>query len=157
MKRTLVTLMTVLLLAAFVARAQNIAPATATQVQATQGYYFTTPISATAAVATVTTLTIPAPPGGLYNYVCSLALNASQNASATAATNAVTTSTNFNAFALKFSFPATVNGTYDWGTKWGEPSTGCVKSVSPGTATTFASPNQAQTAFTWYATYYQAP
>src|SRR5436190_7324087 len=65
--------------------------------------YALVPISATAAVNVQTTLTIPAPPPGFYNYVCSLHFNASQNGTGTAAVNAVTTSTNFNAWALKFS------------------------------------------------------
>ena len=139
--------------------AQNASPVpNTTPVQAVTAYYAMVPISATAAVNTQTTLTIPAPAPGLYNYVCFLGFNASQNGPSTAISNAVTTSTNFNAFALKFSLAATANLGYDWTQRWGAPSVGCAKSAAPGTATTFVSPAAVtNAAFTWYATYYQAP
>ena len=138
--------------------AQVPSPTLSQPVQMVPAYYATIPISVTATLNTQTTLSIPAPASNLYNYVCTLAFNASQNGTATANSNAVTTSTNFNSFALKFSLPATANLSYDWGISWGEPATGCAKSSSPGTATTFVSPAAtAQTHFTWYATYYQAP
>lgn len=115
-------------------------------------------ISSTAAVATQTTLTIPAPPPTFYNYVCTMHYSASQNGTATANQNLATTSTNFNAWALKYSLAATANLTYDWYENWTVPNVGCAKSTSPGTATTFVSPaGQTNTAFTWSATYYQAP
>lgn len=116
-------------------------------------------ISATAAVNTQVTLTIPAPPPGFYNYVCSLHFDASQQVtSPAAATNAVTTSTNFNSWALKFSLPATASQAYDWTENWGIANVGCAKSVAPGTATTFVSPAIISSiAYTWSATYYQAP
>lgn len=121
--------------------------------------YPLTAISATAAANTQTTLTIPAPGAGLYNYVCSLGFNASNNNTGAVITNAVSTSTNFNAFAIKFSVLSTASNNYDLPyMTWGSPTTGCVKSTSPGTATTFVSPGAATNfAFTWYATYYQAP
>jgi hypothetical protein len=131
-----------------------------TTVQATTPWFAAIPISATAAVNTQTTLTIPAPAvGNVYNYVCSLALEANQNATSTAITNATTSSTNFNGWASKFSLPATAN--LDSGVMTyivASPATGCVKSAVAGTATTFVSPAAtANAAFTWYATYYQAP
>ena len=118
------------------------------------------PISATAAVANATTLTIPAPPGGLYNYVCWLAYEVGQDATGTVLSLATSSSTNFNAFAVKFSQLATVN--IDSGSmvliNSGGPGAGCVKSTSPGTATTFVqSASNAHATWTWYATYYQAP
>ena len=118
------------------------------------------PISATAAINTQTTLTIPAPPGGLYNYVCWLAFEVGQNATGTVYTNAVSTSTNFNAFAVKVSQPATVN--IDSGVNvvlaGMTPATGCAKSTTPGIVTTFVGPvANANATWTWYATYYQAP
>src|SRR5688572_18551808 len=64
---------------------------------------FMVAISATAAINNQVTLTVPAPPAGQYNYICKLWFNASQDATATAIDNAVTTSTNFNSFAFKFS------------------------------------------------------
>lgn len=139
--------------------AQSPAPTGSTAiVQPVQSYYALIPISATAAVNTQTTLSIPAPAPNLYNYVCFLGFNASQNGTGSAISNAVTTSTNFNSLALKFSMTATANGNYDWTQRWGAPSVGCAKSVAPGTATTFVSPAAVtNTAFTWYATYYQAP
>ena|SRR5256885_11190958 len=131
---------------------QNAAPVTIT-VQ-----YALVPIASTAAVATQTTLTIPAPPPTFSNYICSLHYNASQNGTSTANTNLVTTSTNFNSYAIKYSLAATANTNYDWVEGWGIANTGCAKSTSPGTATTFVSPSaQTNTAFTWTATYYQAP
>lgn len=133
-------------------------PPNATPVQETLSMYYTTPISATAAVNNQTTLTIPAPAGGLYNYVCSLTYHASQDGTSTVQTNAVTTSTNFNSFALKYSLAATANINFDQQFNWGTPGTGCVKSAAPGVTTTFVSPVAgANIAFTWYATYFQAP
>lgn len=121
--------------------------------------YPLTAISATAAVNTQTTLTIPAPAAGFYNYVCSLHFNASQSGTGAANNNLVTTSTNFNAYAIKFTIIAVAaQGDYDWVESWGIANVGCVKSTASGTATTFVSPAAvAQTAFTWTATYFQAP
>lgn len=129
----------------------------AVPVQGTTPYYSQIPISATAAVNVVTTLTIPAPTTGLYNYVCYIALNASQDGTGTALANAVTSTTNFNSFATKFSNVQSARANYDWFMYFGNPATGCAKSASPATATTFVSPQSANTAYTWYATYYQAP
>lgn len=159
MKRFSLVLALLAMLASTSAYAQQVGstgqPATPITIQS---QYPLVAISATAAANAQTTLTIPAPPAGLYNYVCSLHFNLSQNATATAATNAVTTSTNFNSWALKFSYPATVNGSYDWFEPWGLANVGCVKSTASGTATTFVSPAAAtNSAFTWTATYYQAP
>ena len=120
-----------------------------------------TPISSTAAINTATTLTIPAPPGGQYNYVCYLAFQVSTDTTGgTVTTNAVSTSTNFNSFAIKVS--ATGASNTDSGVQVAlggmTPATGCAKSAAPGVATTFASPTPGtHTTFTWYATYFQAP
>lgn len=147
-----------IILAAGAMIAQNSPQAGTTPVQQTQSLYYTTPISSTAAVNNQVTLTIPAPAAGLYNYVCSLTYHASQDGTATAQTNAVTTSTNFNSFALKYSLTATATINFDQKFDWGTPATGCVKSTSSATATTFVSPAAgANIAFTWYATYFQAP
>lgn len=118
------------------------------------------PISATAAINTATVLTIPAPAGGLYNYICYLAYQVNSNATGATITNQVSTSTNFNSFATKFSSPATVN--IDSGVQillnTNGPTVGCIKSAAPGVATTFTSPAAlAQAAWSWYATYFQAP
>lgn len=158
MKTLLLTL--VLLFGATSAWAQQASPFPATPVQATPGFYSQIAISATAAVNNQTTLTIPAPTGGAYNYICYLGFNASQSVTGAELNNQVTTSTNFNSFALKFSISAHAvgNSDYDWAAHWGTPVGGCVKSAASGTATTFVSPTAAaQTAFTWYATYFQAP
>jgi hypothetical protein len=127
--------------------------------QAGSPAYSLTAISSTAAVNNQVTLTIPAPTAsGYYNYICYLGYNASQDGTATAQTNAVTTSTNFNAFALKYSLTATATINYARDFYWGNPATGCVKSAAPTTSTTFVSPAAgANIAFTWQATYYQAP
>lgn len=116
------------------------------------------PISTTGGSAAQVTLTIPAPPPTFYNYVCSLHLNYSQtNSTGTALTNATTSSTNFGGFAWKASAPAAVNTNLDVIENWGVANTGCAKSTSPGTATTFVSPAAATNGqFTWSATYYQA-
>lgn len=161
--KTFVPILAVLLLAIVgsLARlgAQNAPQSNTTPVQATQSLYYTIPISATAAVNTATTLTIPAPPAGLYNYVCSLSIDSSNDNTGTAVTNVATSSTNFNSFALKFSHTATASGDYTSPVyKFGDPATGCAKSTSPGTATTFVSAaSQTHDIATWTATYYQAP
>lgn len=140
-------------------QAQNgLSPSGAVPTQGGLPYYYTTPISATAAVNNQVTLTIPTPAAGLYNYVCYLRYEASQDGTATAAVNSVTTSTNFNSFALKYSLAATADAVFMLDFNWGMPTGGCVKSILPATATTFVSPSAAaNTAFTWYATYFQAP
>lgn len=140
--------------------AQNIIPNGQTPVMPGSAQYFLTPISATAAVNTATTLTIPAPAASLYNYVCQLSYELNSDGTGGAASNAVTTSTNFNTFALKVSFPATVS--IDSGVQQvipqSTPAGGCPKSTSPGTATTFVSTaSLTHIAWTWYAQYYQAP
>lgn len=138
-------------------KAQNAPIASAIPVQPTQGLYYSIPISATAAVGSPAVLSIPTPPPNQYSYVCSLALNENTNGTGGVLTNVVTTSANFGGFALKFSNAGAANTTYDWSAKWGEPSTGCAKSVSPGTQTTFTSPTTTNSAYVWYATYYNAP
>lgn len=140
--------------------AQNASvPANAVLVQPTLPYYFLTPLSATAAVNTQTTLSIPAA-AGLYNYVCYLAYQVNNDNTGTAVSNVVSTSTNFNAFAVKFSAVATasidsgVNVVIGGGSGGGA----CVKSTLPGTATTFVSPaSVTHSAWTWMASYFQAP
>jgi hypothetical protein len=117
------------------------------------------PISATAAAGSPAVLTIPAPPGGLSNYVCYLAYDLSVGAGATATTHGTSSSTNFNSFAYKVSSAGTANTQSAVNVVIGaaSPATGCVKSTVPGTATTFTSPTTAATAFDWYALYFQAP
>lgn len=132
----------------------------ATPVQLATPYFALVPISATAAVNTQTTLTIPAPPQGIYNYVCDLKFQLSNDNTGTAVSNVVSTSTNFNSFAVKVSQPATASvdtgalvalGPYN-------PAAGCIKSAQAGTATTFVSPSGvSHSTWTWYASYYQAP
>lgn len=159
MKRLLLTLA---LLLGFVlgANAQSPSPVPAVMAQGVQAYYGLQNAVATNAVNTQTTLTIAAPPPGLYNYICSLNYNYTQSATTgTAQTNAVTTSTNFNSFALKYSAVQAINTTYEKTFKFGTPAGGgCARSTSPATATTFVSPVAAtQGAMTWYVTYFQAP
>ncbi len=114
-------------------------------------------LTATAAVNNQTTLTLAAPPPGKYNYVCMIKFVASQDATATANVNAVTTSTNFNSYAIKFSLAATADAVYETVDTMSVPLLGCARSDLPGTATTFVSPAAtANTAFSWRATYYQA-
>lgn len=139
--------------------AQTVSPIPSTPVQSVPPFYGLTPISATAAVNAQTTLTIPAPNGSNYNYVCSIHFNASQSATGAILSNQVTTSTNFFSWAIKFSINAVATQPdYDWSEYWGSPGSGCAKSQLPATATTFVSPAAAaQTAFTWTATYFQAP
>lgn len=154
----LIAIMAVLALAPPAIAQNSASPTGSTTVQAGLPYYYVTPISATAAVNNQVTLTIPAPAAGLYNYICSLSYHASQDGTATAQTNAVTTSTNFNSFALKYSLTATATINYDKAWNWGTPATGCAKSTASATATTFVSPAAAANlAFTWDATYFQAP
>jgi hypothetical protein len=139
--------------------AQTLSPIPSTPVQAVPSFYSLVPISATSAVNAQTTLTIPAPASGLFNYVCLLGFNASQSATGAILSNQVTTSTNFNSFAIKFSINAVATQPdYDFLETFGSPATGCAKSTAAATATTFVSPAAAaQTAFTWYVMYFQAP
>jgi len=67
---TLISLLAVLIVPAGVGGQSNLPDARSAQGQATQGLYYLTPISNTAAVNNQVTLTIPAPPTGLYNYIC---------------------------------------------------------------------------------------
>ena len=120
------------------------------------------PISATSAtVNAVATLTIPAPAGGLSNYVCSLAYQVGNDGTGTAISNAVSTTTNenFNTFAVKFSQPATASVDSGVLTVFqAQAASGCPKSTVPGTATIFASPaGLTHAMWTWYAVYFQAP
>ena len=117
------------------------------------------PISATAAAASTTTLTIPAPAGALSNYVCSLAYQINNNNTGAALSNVASTSTNFNSFAVKASLVATNSADSGVQVLFNfSPAMGCPKSTVPGTATTFVGPVGATgSAWTWYATYYQAP
>jgi len=137
--------------------AQSPLPAGGSLVQAAPAQTAVIPISSTAAVNNQVTLTIPAPPPGMYNYVCYLHYGAHQDGTATVQTNAVTTSTNFNSFAVKYSLTATATINYDKDFAFGAPATGgCAKSTSPGTATTFVGPAAAANlAQEWHATYYQ--
>lgn len=131
-----------------------------TPVQLANPYYALVPISATAAVNTQTTLTIPAPPAGYYNYVCDLKYQVNNDNTGTVLTNVVSTSTNFNGFAVKFS--ATSTASIDSGAQQVlgpfNPAFGCPKSAQAGVATTFVSPaSVTHSAWSWYSTYYQAP
>lgn len=129
-----------------------------TPIQLYPGLYPLTPITATTAVGSATTLTLPAPINPtFYNYVCSLAISASNNNTGAVLTNVVTSATNFNSFALKFSAISANSNSYDWGMKIGDPATGCAKSTSPGTATTFVSPTSTNEAYTWIGSFFQAP
>lgn len=161
MKKTFLAIVIVALMSMFTppAMAQNPLPAGGTLVQPAPAQYSLIPISATAAVNNQTTLSIPAPPAGLSIYVCSIALIISQDGTATANVNVVTTSTNFNSFALKWSTAATANLANMVGPiQFGAPATGCAKSTASGTATTFVSPAAAaNTAYTWLSTYFFAP
>lgn len=120
--------------------------------------YPLTPISATAAANAASTLTIPAPTqSGYYNYVCSLSLESSNNNTAAVITNVVTTSTNFNSFAVKFSKISAASNDSGVLTYLNLQAPGCAKSTSPSTATTFVSPTSTNEAYTWTAVYFQAP
>ena len=130
----------------------------ATLVQPGPALHALTPISATAAVNNAVTLTIPAPPAGFYNYICKLQYVISQDGTATAANNVVTTSTNFNSFAFAASSEDVAQKEAIRSVDFGSPATGCAKSTAPGTATTFVSPTAiTNAAFWWGAAYYQAP
>lgn len=138
--------------------AQNNTPqAGANAVQAVAALPYMTPISATAAVNTATTLTIPAPPAGQFNYVCSLSFEVSNDNTGTAVSDVVSTSTNFNSFAVKFSQVATASlDSYVLVYTGMTPATGCMKSTTAATATTFVSPASVTHAtWTWYASYFQ--
>lgn len=165
MKRLFFSLLAAVLLAGVIAaplnlvHAQNLIQGNIPPVQPGLALYYTTAQSATAAVATQTTLSIAAPAAGLYNYVCYLAYQVGNDNTGTAISNVVSTSTNFNSFATKFSSPATAS--IDSGViplLTGNPATGCSKSTAAATATTFVSPaGLTHSTWTWYVTFFQAP
>lgn len=130
-----------------------------TLVQAATPYYSLIPISATAAVGTQTLLTIPAPQIGYYNYVCDLKYEVSSDGTGAVISDGVTTSGNFNSFAIKFSQVITASIDSGVQTVLGpyNPGIGCMKSAQAGVATTFAGLSSGHGAFTYYASYYQAP
>lgn len=136
--------------------AQNAPLANTTPVQPTQSIYYTIPFTATAAAGSAAVATIPAPAAGLYNYICYVGIEGSNNNTGAVLTNAVTTSSNFNSFALKFSQISANSNNYAWAMDMGDPSTGCVKSTASGTTTVFTSPTVANWAFSWTVTYFQA-
>src|SRR5262245_52453548 len=107
--------------ATFGLEAQNLPTVGAVSGQLSPALYYRVAASATAAVNTQTTITIPAPPPGLYNYICTLDINASRQNTGTTTplTNAVTTSNNMGNFAFKFSNAASVNNNFDKGVDWG--------------------------------------
>jgi hypothetical protein len=162
MKKLLISL-SLLLALAFVpvaAFSQAVPPGTI-QVQLQQAAYPLIPISATAAVNNATALTIPAPSNSSYsNYICFLGFELGNDGTGAAITNQVSTSTNFNSFAVKVSNVGTANT--DTGVQTLIPfsgsATGCVKSQVAGTATSFTAPaSSTHIAWTWYASYFQAP
>ena len=157
-RKLLAGVFAVMLIASAVGIAQNVVQGNLTAVQPSQSIYYQTPIHATAAVNNQVTLTIPAPSAGLYNYVCKLLFTASQDGTATAINNSVTTSTNFNSFAFAFSGEDVAQKeTIRW-FDFGTPATGCAKSTTAATATTFVSPTAvANAGFAFEASYYQAP
>lgn len=152
-----IAILAMLVLATAPAMAQVPLPTGGVLVQPAISQYAVVPISSTAAINTQTTLTIPAPPPNQFNYVCYLSFSVVQDGTSTANVLAVTTSTNFNSFALKYSLAATADAVLTKEFNWGGPATGgCAKSTSSGTATTFVSPaGAANTTYTWYATYFQ--
>lgn len=96
-----------------------------------------TPLNATAAVNATATLTIPAPPSGLYVYVCGLDITISFDATGgTASTNVTFTSTNFGGWLWKMSWAGTVSTTIVQPFYFSQS----IKSPSAGTAVTFVSP-----------------
>lgn len=116
------------------------------------------PISATAAAGSAAVLTIPAPVNAAYfNYVCYLAIEGSNNNTPLAATNVVTTSTNFNSFAAKFSTPGAASSDTGVLPLLSSTAPGCAKSAAAATATTFTSPTSTDEAYAWYALYFQGP
>lgn len=158
MKRILALVLGMVTLLAIVAYAQNAPQSNAALVQSTQGQYFQTPISATNTVNAQTTLTIPAPSAGLYNYVCFVTLIVTEDGTATAINNSVTTSTNFNSFAFQMSAEDVAQKSFQTTATFGTPATGCAKSAASATATTFVSPTAvANAAFAFQAGYFQAP
>ena len=158
MKSKLAVIALVIISAIVTMVAQNSPQAGTNSVQATQSLYYVTPIHATAAVNNQVTLTIPAPTAGNYNYICSLLFTASQDGTATAINNSVTTSTNFNSFAFAFSAEDVAQKESVRSFVFGTPATGCAKSTASGTATTFVSPTAvANAGFAFEASYFQAP
>lgn len=151
----LACILLVIALSSAVAQVAPVQPGV-TPVQAGPSLATLTAVTATAAVNTATTLTIQAPPNGMYVYVCKLAYQVNNDNTATAVTNVVSTNTNFGTFATKFSSPATAS--IDSGIITlldGSPATGCARAVAPSMSVTFVSPaGLTHSAWTWYATFF---
>lgn len=106
--------------------------------------------NATAAVNNQVTLTLT-PPSGQFVYLCGLDFAASQNATSTANTNSVVTSTNLGGWAYKYSLAAVANTSLTQSFYFTNP----VKAAASGTAVTIVSPAAlAQCAFSINAYYY---
>lgn len=154
MKKAIHVLAACLILAVSLVAQQNNPLSTANQIQLNQSIQYTTPVTATAAAGSPAVLTISAVQGQ-YIYLCgTLSLTASNNNTGAVLTNLVTTSTNLNSFALKFSQISANSNSYDWSMPLGNPGTGCVKSTSPSTATTLTSPTTANWAYVWVGSFY---
>lgn len=157
MKKLLILTIALMAFAGVFAIGQNVLPAGQTVVQPSAAQYYKIPLSATAAINTVTTWATPTPPPGTYAYICDLALEVSQDATGTAIVNGVTTNNNFGTFAFKFSMVGTVNTDLVLHGLVGDPGTGCTKSVLPGTLTSFVSPQTAHATYSFYGSFYFAP
>ena len=157
MKRLLILALALIAIGGTLAIGQNVTPNGVVVIQPSAAQYYKIPLSATAAINTVTTWATPTPPPGLYAYVCDLTLEVSQDATGTALTNAATTNNNFGTFAFKFSMVGTVNTDLVLRGLVGDPGTGCTKSVLPGTLTSFVSPQTAHATYSFYGSYYFAP
>jgi hypothetical protein len=96
-----------------------------------------TSVHVDAAVNTLATLTIPAPPSGMYVYMCGLDLSVSNDATgAVVSTNLKFTSTNFNGWAFVFSSANAASSTLNQVFNWAY----LLKAPTAGTAVTFVSP-----------------
>jgi len=138
--------------------AQNLPDPAKMQAEAGIPALYLIPISATGASNAQVTLTIPAPPAGMYNYVCKVDLQMSNdNVGTGALTNVTWTATNFPMSTIwKASAAGTARTNYDHASDYGNPTTGCAKSTAPGTTTTIVSPSAvANDQFTISAMYFQ--
>ncbi len=112
--------------------------------------------TAVGAAGAAVTLTIPAPPAGLRNYISYLAINRFASAALTAAAAPLTVTTTNIAGSLAFSVPteAAAQGTLD---RWREDFAWPLASSALATATTFACPATPNVIWRATAAYFVAP
>jgi hypothetical protein len=116
----------------------------------------TSTVTVVGAAGAAVTLTVPAPPSGMRNYVTSVVINRFAAAALTAAATPTTVTTTNIAGALALSIPAeaAAQGSID---RWREDFAWPLAGNATGTATTFVCPATSNVIWRATATYFAAP